>query len=104
MNRNGRITRAELIRALKSLPAVRKLLGLNSFHQNSAGHAAFEHTFQSIDKDDSREIDYEEFARCMINCFGGPEEGQNVASASQQGASCRDDISTLSAIAHSSVR
>ena len=61
-NNDGFITRAEMIKAVRSQPAVRKLLGLDAFRQGSEGHTAFERKFQAMDADDSREVSWEEFS------------------------------------------
>lgn len=62
-NRNGLLTRAEVIRALRSDDKVRGLLGVASFKQHdSAAHKAFEAVFQGMDADESRNIDFDEFA------------------------------------------
>jgi len=69
-NGDGKVSRIEMIQALRKDPDTRKYLGLPAtFKQGSPEHAAFEAVFQRMDNDDSREITWAEFQRLtFIGC------------------------------------
>ena len=61
---NGRLSRAEMIKAARTDPKVRQLLDLPAtIRQEDGSRDRFERVFQAIDRDDSKEIDYAEFAQ-----------------------------------------
>ena len=63
-NGDGKVSRIEMIQALRKDPNTRKYLGLPAhFRQGSPEHAAFEAVFQRLDADGSREITWAEFVR-----------------------------------------
>ena len=70
MDRNhaGRITRAELIKTVRSDAGVRAVLGLPQ-HIGEAQRSELEAVFQGMDVDDSRGVDFNEFAGFMRRKF-----------------------------------
>ena len=64
-NADGLVTRAELIKTVRSDAAVREALGLPRQIREGPGRVQFEETFQAMDADDSRGIKFAEFAAFM---------------------------------------
>jgi len=61
---NGRLSRAEVIKAARTDPKVRKLLDLPEIiRQEDGSRDRFEQVFQAMDGDDSEEVDHAEFAQ-----------------------------------------
>tara|TARA_B110001452_G_scaffold113185_1_gene93950 strand:+ start:247 stop:651 length:405 start_codon:yes stop_codon:yes gene_type:complete len=61
---NGRLSRAEVIKAARSNPMVRQLLDLpREIRQEDGSRDRFEQVFQAMDRNDSKEVDYAEFAQ-----------------------------------------
>ena len=68
-NGDGRLSRAEVIQALRKDPEVRKLLGLEEFEtirQEDGSRDAFEKVFQALDADSNKMIDEREFCRFFV--------------------------------------
>jgi len=65
---NGKLSRAEVILAVRRDVAVRVLLGLPAtIRQEDGSRDAFERVFQAIDADDSKQIDAREFERFVCS-------------------------------------
>ena len=80
---NGRLSRAEVIKAARSNPKVRQLLDLPAtIRQEDGSRDRFERVFQAMDQDDSKEVDLEEFARFVAQL-------QRAASAASSAATPR---------------
>merc|ERR1740121_57296 len=63
-NGNGSLSRIEVILACRRDPSVRALLGLPAtIRQEDGSRDRFEQVFQAMDSDDSKDVDFEEFAR-----------------------------------------
>ena len=61
---NGRLSRAEVIKAARGDPMIRQLLDLpRVIRQEDGSRDRFEKVFQAMDRNDSKEIDYAEFAQ-----------------------------------------
>ena len=87
---DGELTRAEIIRALRTHSEVRQLLGLERFRQGSAGHTAFEAKFQDMDCDNFRGVSWEEFAAAFdVDADGAARESTREQ---QQGVAMRQVI------------
>ena len=70
-DQDGLVNRIEAIKALRSSPEARELLGLAArFTQGSAEHTEFERVFQGMDRDDSRAISWEEFREALLGWSG----------------------------------
>ena len=66
-NRDGVLSRIEVIKACRSNAYVRSLLGLPSvIRQEDGSRDRFEAVFQAIDVDDSKAIDPTEFSRLFM--------------------------------------
>ena len=66
-NRDGVLTRIEVIRACREQERVRTLLGLpQQIRQEDGSREAFEAVFQRLDTDESKSIDYEEFKSVFL--------------------------------------
>ena len=68
-NGDGRLSRAEVIQALRKDVEVRKLLGLEEFEtirQEDGSRDAFEKVFQALDADSNKMIDEKEFSRVLV--------------------------------------
>ena len=76
-NGNGRLGRAEVIKAVRRDPAVRALLGLPAtIRQEDGSRDRFERVFQAMDRDDSKEVDFEEFSRFFDELQQAREAGE----------------------------
>ena len=64
-NADGLVTRAELIKTVRSDAAVREALGLPRQIREGPGRVQFEETFQAMDADDSQKFTFAEFAAFM---------------------------------------
>ena len=73
-NHDGRITRAELIKTVRSDAGVRAVLGLPQ-HIGEAQRAELEAGFPGMDVDDSRGIDFPEFAAFVSSKRGEQPPG-----------------------------
>jgi len=76
-NGNGRISRAEIIKTVRSDAEVREALGLPAkIGEEQRGE--LETVFQDMDKDDSREVDFAEFANFIFRKNSMPFEIKNT--------------------------
>ena len=78
-NHDERLSRIEVIKAIRSNGSVRSLLGLTEIHQEDGSRDRFEEIFQAIDKNMSKSIDQEEFVRYFQSL--GSKEFANKAAA-----------------------
>ena len=63
---NGRLSRAEVIQALRKDATVRKVLGLPAvIRQEDGTRDRFEEVFQAMDTDGSKAVPFDEFARFL---------------------------------------
>ena len=61
---NGRLSRAEVVKAARGDPMVRQLLDLpRVIRQEDGSRDRFEQVFQAMDRNDSKEVDFAEFAQ-----------------------------------------
>lgn len=83
-NGDGRLSRAEVIQALRKDAEVRELLGLEEFEtirQEDGSRDAFEKVFQALDADSSKLIDEREFCRFFERVCGEESHRQGYALA-----------------------
>ena len=81
-NGNGRLGRAEVIKAARRDPSVRALLGLPAtIRQEDGSRDRFEQVFQAMDQDDSKEVDFEEFSRFVAELQQAGEAGEEAVEA-----------------------
>jgi hypothetical protein len=83
-NRDGVLSRAEVIRACRRDPHIRFLLGLPAaIRQEDGTRDAFERVFQGLDADGSKSIDLQEFARAFSPlCYAPSADSCGAASFS----------------------
>ena len=62
---NGKLSRAEVIQAVRKDAAVRKVLGLPAVIRQEDGRDLFEEVFQAMDTDGTKAVPFDEFARFL---------------------------------------
>ena len=90
-NADGLVTRAELIKTVRSDAAVREALGLPRQIREGPGRVQFEETFQAMDADDSQMFSFAEFAAFMRMRQNHPRRQPAEAAA----APCEADLDAV---------